>query len=484
MNKPSASSLVACVTAAIILAGCATKDPYVQADGYYCGGSYESAAECIKDAEQPDSTSGHVLDNLYVGSAHFAAQGHDAAIADFTAAEAGLKEQDLQSALGKGFGSVADVFATGSGTYYATTYDETMMNFYQALSYLAKGKIDRARVEFNRVYVRQGRAADRNSALIRARQESLAKVRTDARNADAQKATKDASFDGGIELSRELERWNAYADYMNPAAVFMCGVYRLLWGGDMSDCAKGITYFKRAYGMQPTKVAEQCVRRLENAENGKGLGDDFVLVLFENGMGPQKVEERKEIIIPYRYPIHVGVALPMLQHRPQAYASLAVYDGATCIGTTETICDFDRVVAAEFREELKWATASAFVGATIRVGIQIVAMEALRIELDKQVSDGKMSAWERDLALLAGGSALSAASAVTTHADTRIWSTLPHDYQAAIVPRPASGNLLLKTPTGSTIADVALPKTGGSAFAYIKIPTSGSSAIAFAVPGR
>lgn len=479
--------LVGSVTAAIVLAGCATKNPYAQADGYYCGGSYESAAECIKEAKQPDATAVHVLDNLYVGSAHFAAQSHDNATADFSAAEAGLKEQDLQCALGKGIGAVGDILMTGESGYVAATYDETMMNLYQAFSYLAKNDIDRARVEFNRVDQRQGRAAERNAAMIRRNQEKIAEAKSNSKNKDALIATKDAKCDGVAELENELSKWNAYADYMNPAAVFMCGAFRLLWGEDAGDCEKGIAYFKRSYGMQPSKVSQRAVEILEDRVNGKATAADkeFVLVVFEDGMGPQKVEERKELIIPYRYPIHAGIALPMLQHRPSAHASLSVFDGESCIGNTETICELDRVVAAEFKEELKWIATRAVLGACIRVGVQIVAMEVLRKQLDDQVAKGKITSSARVLSLVAAGSALSAASAATMHADTRIWSTLPRDYQAVIVPKPSSGKLTIRDATGArALAEVEIPKADGPAFVYVKIPTSASAATVFAVKGR
>ena len=475
------------VAVGLLAGGCSTRSPYALSDGYYCGGAYDLAAECIKTERLPDATAGHVLDNLYLGSAHFAAQAHDEAVADFSAAEAGLKEQDVQCALGKGIGAVGDVLATGEGAYIAATYDETMMNLYQAFSHLAKNDIDRARVEFNRVDQRQGRAAERNAAMIKRNQEKIAEAKADKGNQEAQTATKGATCDGVAELEAELSRWNAYADYMNPAAVFMCGAFRLLWGEDAGDCEKGIAYFKRAYGLHPSQASRQAIEILERRANGTSVAADreFVLVVFEDGMGPQKVEERKEMIIPYRYPIHAGIALPRLQHRPSAHTSLSVFDGDVCVGNTETICELDRVVAAEFKEEFKWIASSAVLGACIRIGVQIAAMEVLRAQLDDQVAKGKMTPFARDLSLVAAGAALSAVSAATTHADTRIWSTLPRDYQAALVPKPASGKLTIKDAAGTRVlVEVEIPKPQRSSFVYVKIPTSASAATAFSVPGR
>lgn len=450
---------------------------YERSHAYYCAGDYAGAAECIKRECQPVGTSAHVLDNLQMGAARFAGQDHANAKTAFADAESGVKEQDHQTTIGKAF----------RDNYVATTYDETMMNLYQAFSYLAEYNIDRARVEFNRVDGRQGRAADRNAALIRERQEALNTEKTNESNKLAQEVTKDAKCDGAAELEAELAKWNAYADYMNPAAVFMCGAFRLLWGEDASDCEKGITYFKRAYGMHPSAPANRAVEILEKRANGQLAPSDmeFVMILFEDGMGPLKVEDRKELIIPYRYPIHAGIALPKLEHRPAVFPAVTVYDGNNCIGRTESICELDRVVAAEFKEEFKYAVASQIAGACIRVGAQIVACEALRITLDDQVKKGKITPFARDLSLMAAGAALSAASAAMTHADTRMWTTLPRDYQAVIVPKPANGILSLRDQSGSRpIAEVQIPPGPGSAFVYVKVPTATSAATVFAVKGR
>ena len=482
------------VLCAVVLCGCSTSSsPYRVADGLYCAGSYVQAEEVIKAEMKPDASAEHVLDNLYMGSAAFAARNYSAAVASFSSAESGLKEQDLQCVAGKGIGVVADVLSGGSGGYVAATYDETMMNLYQAFSFLAQGNIDRARVEFNRVNERQGRAAERNSAMIRRRQAAIDNAKSSKSNKDAIEVTKGAKCDGIADLERELRQWNPYADYMNPAAVFMCGAFLAVWGEDSSDSEKGIGYFKRAYGMHPSRVAANAISLMERRANAKVLPEDrdFVLVLFENGMGPVKEEIRKEMIIPYRYPIHVGISLPFLQHRPSAYDRLTVYDGSKCIGQTETIGVLDRVIAAEFEEDFKGAVARQLIGATIRVGVQIVALEALRRRLDDRVKKGKMDPFARDMALLTAGSALSSASSALTHADTRIWSTLPNNYQAAIVPRPASGAITVRNPSGTQIiAEIPLEQTPETeqtprtTFVYAKVTTPGTPATVFAVKGR
>ena len=465
------------LVALFLLAGCATKSPYELSDGYFCGGSYSDAAECISQDKVLAGSSACVLDNMYVGAAHFSGQEHELAVGDFRRVESGMKEQDNKWSIGRGLTS----------DYLARTYDETMVNLYQALSYLQQNRIARARVEFNRVFERQGRAAQRNAAMIRECQKSVAQAKASQDNRAAFSATKGAKCEGISELQSELAKWNAYADYMNPAAVFMCGAFRMLWGEDRGDAERGLVCLKRAYGMHPARVTAQAIAMLDRKAGGQSaLGDgNYVMILFENGMGPMKVEERKEIFIPYRYPIYAGIALPMLQHRPQAHRSLSIYSNGSCVGATETICDFDRVVAAEFAQEFKWISAREYVAACLKVGLQIAAMETLRITLDKKVKKGEMAPYVRDLSLLAAGATLAAVCKATTKADTRMWSVLPHDFQAAIVPRPVDGRLSIRDSSGaSSLAEVLLPPGSAPAFVYVKIPTSASPATAFAVNAR
>ena len=450
---------------------------YKEADGLFVAGNYKGAADCVRAAAEPKIGSSHLLDWLYMGSGDFAAGNHTATVADFTAAESCLKLQNMQF-LGGAF--------PGSD-YLARTYDETMMNFYQALTFLAGGKIDRARVEFNRVAERQGRAARRNSEKI-AEAKAAAEKAEKARGKDTagNKIVANASCPGIDELEQELAQWAPYADYMNPAAVFMTGAFLLLWGENSSDYERGLTCFKRAGGMQPSSAAHKAIEILERRASGKAqpTDRDFVLVLFENGMAPEKEEVRKEIIIPYRYPIRAGISMPKLVHRGGAHERLSLWDGKRALGATEMICDFERVVAKEFAEEFKWESRKAYLAAIVRIGIQIALMEVERAQLDRQVRAGKMSPFARDLTLAVSGAALSAVCSATMGSDLRMWSTLPKNFHAAIVPKPQGGVLSVRDASGgASIAEVQLPKDGPS-FVYLKLPTAANRATVFTVKGR
>jgi hypothetical protein len=191
--------------------------------------------------------------------------------------------------------------------------------------------------------------------------------------------------------------------------------------------------------------------------------DDFVVVLFENGMGPYKEERRFDLFIPLREPIYAGIALPVLLERPAAYPYLELRDGASSLGPTLPLCSVDRLVATEFRKELPWIIASAVTEAVIKTTLQVIAMVAAR------------QSYGHDAALVVGllGSTLSYA---TTNADVRGWNLLPKEYQAAVVRRPASGRLDIAVPNSALpFVQVELPP--GPALVYVKIPAAGLPAL-------
>ncbi|MBW6489166.1 hypothetical protein, partial [Sulfurimonas sp.] len=68
------------------------------------------------------------------------------------------------------------------------------------------------------------------------------------------------------------------------------------------------------------------------------------------------------------------------------------------------------------------------------------------------------------------GLATAAFQLLTTHADTRIWSALPKDFQVAKVKIPKEGKLLLKA--GAQDMDVELGNGAGHAIVYVRLPSA------------
>ena len=61
-------------------------------------------------------------------------------------------------------------------------------------------------------------------------------------------------------------------------------------------------------------------------------------------------------------------------------------------------------------------------------------------------------------------------STLTTHADTRSWTTLPKNFQVARVEMPKNGLLSLKL--GQTQQEVQIAKNAKNAIVYVRVPTT------------
>ena len=426
------------------------------ADGeaLYLAGQYDAAAKAIG---VPSSPSKALLPNLYRASSQLLAAQYDQCLASLAAAETGLQEQDAS--------------INWFDHYLGRTYDGLMLQTYQALVHLIQGNPDYARVALNRLEERQGAAARRNQRAIAKAQQEVQNERNSQKNAEAlpvlDAANQNAKNQKQLsEYQHLLDQFGAYADYESPVGRFLSGAFRLLYLEDRSDADKAVFQLRQAYGMTNAEPARQLYDLAEQRAAGqisRAQMDDFVVVLFENGLGPVKVERRYELFIPLSRPVYVGIALPVLTERPAAYSHLELRDGGSTLGTTVPLCSIDRLVATEFRKELPWLIASQVTQAVIKTTLQIIAMETA----SRNSGSGA--------ALLVGlvGSAISYA---TTNADVRGWNLLPKEFQAAVIRRPASGRLDIAAPgIAAPFVQVELPP--GPALVYVKIPVAGNPAL-------
>ena len=445
-----------CLCALLFVTGCSSLEQQLaHSESLFLSGQYHVATAPLKISAQP--TSEALLSNLYRASIHLMDADFTQFLADLEFAEAGLEEQDN---------------TTNWGNHYlGRTYDGLMVQTYRGLAYLFLGNPAYARVAFNRLELRQGEASRRNQRSIEKTQKKIANERNTPKNQNAliylDKVAEDSNNRAKLDAYQHLlDQWGAYADYESPIGRFLSGLFRLFYMEDPNDAEKAVFQLKRAYGMTESKVARQLYDLAEMLASGK-IGrerlENCVVVLFENGMGPAKEENRYEFFIPFYDPVYVGIALPVLVEQEAAYPHLTLLNGTQRIGQTSLLCSIDRLVASEFRKELPWIIAKEITTAVIKVALQITATETARKK-------------NGDLAAFLVGVSGSTISYCTTKADVLGWNLLPKEYQAALIPRPKSGILGIATPNSSTaFTEVVLPH--GPTLVYVKIPVAGLPAL-------
>jgi len=147
--------------------------------------------------------------------------------------------------------------------YEGTSYDNIMLHTYKALNYLALGEADKARPEFIRAYQCQQDAVDANARRIEKARDAEANSKDQARIERAKTDPKvSAALDG---ITRNLEGFKFYADYVNPFTVYLDGLYFLYDGSGDSDLERALKSLHRVIEVAGTNSCLQA--DLQDATN-------------------------------------------------------------------------------------------------------------------------------------------------------------------------------------------------------------------------
>jgi hypothetical protein len=463
---PARLSLIGLALAAMVLyTGCASV-PSRDYGALYRSGLYQDAAQSViaESGLGEGLKEKKLLSYLYTGSAFLAGRSFEEAIAHFDHAERIMNEQDL-AIVNRTIGNIgAGIMNDNVMAYRRREYDGIMVNGYKALCFLALDQPDLARVELLRADERQRRAVDRFAKLIEQNEEELRNERSS--NAEARTDAVIGNPHNEAQLGAmlaELSAWGSYADFVNPFVTYLHGLFFLTRGENQSDFERALESLKRVYGMTRNKVVEEDLILARKTAGGGAEGprpEDFVWVVYENGMGPRKEESRFDLIVPYKRITYVGVAVPRLVRGASAYPRLDIRENGSLLGSTAVVCDMEAVVAAEFKQELPMIYMRAATSTLIKTFIQYAASR----EVEKE---------HGPLAGLLTSIALGAIQAATTQADVRIWESLPKNFQIVRVARPPSGQLEIHVPGG--VQPVAVVEVAGGSIIWVKVPVAGGT---------
>ena len=319
-------------------------------------------------------------------------------------------------------------------------YDKVMMNAYKALDYLQLGQKDNARVELNRALQRQRDAVAENEKRIAGAQETAEKAKNgevkDENGKSAAYDTGKAQSDPktGPALNAVLDASTAnlvsYGNYVNPFAVFLDALFFMANGEGGSDLERGRKSMERVALMVPNNpyVKEDLALATAAAEGKSPEGITYVF--FETGTGPDRDEVRIDIptFLVTSKVAYVGAAFPKLIFNANYVGVLGIKAGDQTISTA-TLASMDSVVANDFKNE--WP---------------VVVTKTLIATATKAIVQAQAQKGANQLGMLGsvvGTIGIAALNATTTHADTRVWSSLPKEFQYARLATPADRQLTL-----------------------------------------
>jgi hypothetical protein len=462
-------SIVFMVSVVSIFTGCIGSSGVSPKHQASCVGDYKlSALEADKEKDlESELDEAHQLSTLYAGNAYFYAGNYETSLKRLDEAERIIKFHQEEILLGSTADLVTQMLLNDAVIdYHATITDRVMVNTYKALDYMALGKMDEARIEFNRAIDRQRRAKETYAKLIgkykdamkekqkstntkssSTKQDSNSKVAQDNVSFDVDKTANNPQIDAMIAKSYPLiNQFKAYPDFINPFTNYMAGIFF----ATQKDYTKSSGILKEVYGMSSDSEAiKSDFVKVENILNGKKEKFNNVWVIYANGLAPKK--EQYKINIPlFLFSSKVkytGIALPKLVTQKLATTNLSVFTQDGPLSTSKSFADMDRVILTEFKYGYKDVVTRAVFSTMIKTYMQYEVNRSL----------GKYA-----------GMAAGVFQALNTKADTRVWGNLPKEYQVSKVDMPQ--NKKLKINVGGQLINIDLGEAN-NAIVFVRLPT-------------
>jgi len=330
--------------------------------------------------------------------------------------------------------------------YIGTEYDGVMTNTYKAIAYMKIGDTNSARVEFNRAIDRQRRAKIFFNKMIKKEQAAIEKKELESQEKGENLKVEDSEIDTLLNQNySNLHNFKAYPDFVNPMTTYLAG----LFAKADKNPSKAQNLLKEAYGMMP-----------ENKDVKDDLYKDTkeptVWVIFENGQAPVLVEWRID------FPIwifsdrlsYISVALPKLVERDKAYEYLNIELDNNKTLESKYLCSMENIIKTEFEKSYPATVRRAILAAATKTAINYVVQE-------KAQNNGSATA-----ALISIASVIY--QIASTQADTRIWTTLPKEFQLAKFTKPKSNIVTIKSPYNTLIKTIDLPNSD-NILIYVKV---------------
>ena len=381
MNKISFKAILA-VMLPITVAGCGTThkmkfadytEAYKLAD--YCKAAdraLDKSDVCQMSAEDIKPDKFNIDEKLNGGTALFLAQKTDLSnkIFEETAKEI---QEDLES-MGLARGAVEVVANASIVDYNPMIMDGIYLHSYTLLNALAQNNKDEAKIQVNRAYNVQQKAVETFSKEIQKQNEENAKD-----VAQMQKEAQEANQKNISDIManyKEFERFNGYANFVNPYVTYMSGLYLMTNGHSNSDYETASNYLKRVSGMvRHNKFVKQDLSLANKLASGtqKNLAPT-AWVVFENGLVANFEEFRLDlpIFIATNNVKTASLALPYPKEREIAYKNISVSNGNKKV-TTELLADVDNIFMAEFKKKLPIIVTKAVTKLTLQTVAQAVA---------------------------------------------------------------------------------------------------------------
>lgn len=433
----------------ILMAGCAgtrTVD-HQTAAALLAASDYKAyARQFIDDKGQPKYDPSSLLDALEAGKAFNDAGMWQYSREAFEAAGKLLhwKEDTIDTPA-----EVANLIGTtltsdAFGAYQGKIHQGLLIDYYQAVNSLMLGSESDARVDFNRLEVRQDNAVTQLNAFAATVSKSVGDSLKNEDNAPARQSLREVGpkvADGVKDLPSGLTK----SRIRMAAGDTLSAVFRATSSAradKSSNFARDM--LRNAREASATRGGNALISYLQREiRANKGELRNKVIVVYEDGTAPTLSEFRIDlpIFLTGSNVMYTGIALPRFQPGQPAFGSLTVGTGNTQADTA-TLTSINDLAGLEFEAAYKGIVARAVISTIIKTAAQA----AINNKIEKETGGNLVGTLLK--------ATVGAAQYALTRADTRVWANLPNTVQMAVVDRPRDGKLALRTPGGELLGEV------------------------------
>lgn len=408
-----------------------------------------------------DETKGSdlILYNMERGRVAHIAGKQEVSMSDFRASLDKMEDNDKKAIVSASnvAQNVGSAFTNDNAiAYEGEGYERVMVHHYQALNYLKKKNLEGAGVEVRRANFEQEESLKRFEKEVEKAQKAAEEKKVDGKsmsNVDKQYAQMDEvagkvknSFQNAYTfyisgLIYELlnQKNDAYIDYKKALEIYPDNHY----------LQKDVVRLAATLNMGDDLAALQKRFKISPEKNGSA-GDESgeLLVLFEDGLAPQKHEVKISLAIPKAG--LVSIAFPIYKEKwtPQYPINVSVDNSS--VGVTEPICDIRALAVKALQEK-----------AAVIATRQIV----------RAITKGVTNKLAKDKLGFGGELAMSLINTATENADLRSWLTLPSNAQILRIPLSAGKHKIAIKHTNNRFAaaDVDIKAKGKTVLQVVRI---------------
>ncbi|MBR3510937.1 MAG: hypothetical protein IKN73_02645 [Alphaproteobacteria bacterium] len=292
------------------------------------------------------------------------------------------------------------LFGQSVNSYKPYMMDSLFVSYYQIWDLLALQDWANARVVINQSYERQKNMSVEYQKLIEKNKKIIAE----------KKEYKEI-------LDKNSGDWLAFSDIMNPALMYLSGIYFLNDG----DFDNAITYLKRANGMMPDNdFIKQDLNLALSHKKPIGIDWEFI----ETGFAPRLHERHSDIFLPSIGVIYFSFSEPVFNKNVQFPKN------------SQLLANVDAMFMTEYNEYRINEMLRSYTNAVSKTALQATAYN----------SNNKNS--------LGFGLLSSVYSVASSNADVRTWATLPqYIYVKRNENKNSKTNNLIYTRQNGTITD-------------------------------